>query len=73
MTLLEKLAQEEPYVRKRPEVKHPELLEIVRQKFEEITQARKWGYTWKQITSRAIEVWRESGELKTRGCTASHV
>ena len=61
MGLLEKLAQYKPYT---PQgVRYPRLFELVRKHFNEIQEALKKRYSWAQISQRAYEAWKESGEL----------
>ena len=63
MGLLEKLLQEKPHIRVYPGVRNPRLLGLVRKYFKEITEAKKLGYTWKQITQKALELWQENGDF----------
>ena len=62
MGLLDKLANDKPYTPYG--VRYPEILQLVRQHYDEIEEAVKKRYSWAQITKRAQEAWRENGELK---------
>ena len=62
MGLLDKLAQDKPYMPLG--VRYPEILTLVRKHYDEIQEAVKKRYSWTRINQRAQEAWRESGELK---------
>ena len=64
LALLDKLAQIEPATIQRASVRNPELFEIVKKHFDEISQAKQKGYSWRQITETAVKAWQETGEWK---------